>query len=97
MCQPQRVVCHGVLAFGRSIRSPFSENVSYSRARDNEELPAAHPDLARSKDVSTHNAAELGMNLTNDHCETLQDVLSDTNTQVEESEGIFKNYLSEMN
>lgn len=52
MCQPQGVVRHGVLAFGRSIWPPFSENVSYSRARDDEELPTTHPDLARSKPTS---------------------------------------------
>lgn len=65
MCQPQGVVRHGVLAFGRSIWPPFSENVSYSRARDDEELTATHPDLARSKSTvssdceATHALYEL--------------------------------------
>lgn len=49
VCQPQGVVCHGVLAFRRPIWSPFSENVSDSGARDDEEPPSAHPDLGGSK------------------------------------------------
>lgn len=49
VCQPQGVVCHGVLAFRRPVWSPFSENVSDSRARDDEEFPPTHPNLGRSK------------------------------------------------
>lgn len=47
--QPQGVVCHGVLAFGRAIRSSFPEDVSNSRARDDEEFTSTHPNLGRSK------------------------------------------------
>lgn len=80
--QPQRVVGHGVLAFRRSIGSPFPENVSYSRARDDEESTSTHPDLARKK---THINRHLTL-LTDAKSvyepqkttlyETLQDILS---------------------
>lgn len=49
VCQPQGVVCHGVLAFRGTIGSPFPENVSDSGARDDEELAPTHPNLVRSK------------------------------------------------
>lgn len=49
VCQPQGVVCHGVLAFGGTVGSSFPENVSNSGARDDEELTPTHPDLVRSK------------------------------------------------
>lgn len=47
--QPQGVVGHGVLAFRRAVGPPFSEDVSDSRARDDEEPTSTHPDLGRDK------------------------------------------------
>lgn len=49
MRQPQGVVRHGVLAFWRTVWSPLPEDVSDSRAGDDEELPSTHPDLVRSR------------------------------------------------
>ena len=49
MRQPQRVVGHGVPAFRRAVGPPFSEYVPDSRARDDEEFTATHPNLVGSK------------------------------------------------
>ena len=59
MRQPQGVVRHGVLALGGPIGPPFPENVSNSRARDDEQLTPTHPDLvgSRTRVNSAHGTA----------------------------------------
>lgn len=59
VCQPQGVVRHSVLALGGPIRPPFPENVSNSRARDDEQLTSTHPDLVGSRThVNSAHSAE---------------------------------------
>lgn len=62
---------HSVLALGGPIRPPFPENVSNSRARDDEQLTSTHPDLVGSRthvnsahgaEGSTHGFYEVNLN-----------------------------------
>lgn len=45
VCQPQRVVSHGVLTSRGPIGPSLPEDVTHSGARDDQELTPTHPDL----------------------------------------------------